>query len=198
MRSYQIFAGLAPDHALELLQRLAEKAPAMFVQALAAASAALKARPIYLQRQPFDKRAEAVRRTLSRVATNPIADEVLAVYFLECRKELLIEWLDTAGVEHKEGTLAADVPPQPSEKKLRDAVGNFRSAADDRDRELLLRAFSAQDAIEWPVLDVLLANPVAAPATPAKSAKPAKAAKPAKPAKSAKPATTARRARKPR
>jgi 5-carboxymethyl-2-hydroxymuconate isomerase len=45
MRSYQVFAGLAPDHAQALLQGLAEKAPAMFAQSLAAASAAMKARP---------------------------------------------------------------------------------------------------------------------------------------------------------
>jgi len=185
MRSYQVFAGLAPDHAQALLGSLAEKAPAMFAQSLAAASAALKARPVYLQRQPFEKRAEAVRRTLSRVATNPIADEVLAVYFLECRKELLIEWLDTAGIEHKDGTLAADAPAPPGEKKLRDAVERFRAAGDDRDRELLLRAFAAQDAIEWPVLDALLASPQAPAAiTSAKTAE--------------KPAAKPRRARKPR
>jgi hypothetical protein len=194
MRSYQVFAGLAPDHAHELLKRLAEKAPAMFVQALAAASAAMKARPIYLQRQPFEKRADAVRRTLSRVATNPIADEVLAVYFLECRKELLVEWLDLAGIEHKDGTLAADTPAQPPEKKLREAVERFRGAGEDRDRELLLRAFAAQDAIEWPALDALLASPGAAP-PPSAAAKPAPkpAAKPA-----TRPAAKPRRARKPR
>lgn len=190
MRSYQVFAWLPPQHAEQMLAGLAEKAPAMFVQALAAASAALKARPVYLQRQPFAKRAEAVRRTLSRVSTNTIAGEVLAVYFLECRKELLIEWLDLLGVKHKDGTLEADAPPPPAEKKLRDAVDGFR-AGDDADRELLLRAFAAQDAIEWPVLDALLAGPQAA-APPA--AAPASKAQDA-PARS-KPAP--RRARKPR
>ena len=203
MRSYQVFAGLAPDHAQVLLKGLAEKSPAMFAQSLAAASAAMKARPVYLQRQPFDKRAEAVRRALSRVATNPIADEVLAVYFLECRKELLIEWLDLAGVEHKDGTLAVDTPAPPADKKLREAVERFRSAAEDRDRELLLRAFAAQDAVEWPVLDALLANPDAPSATSA-PAKPAAVqpapAKPAatKPAAAKKPAKSSGRARKPR
>ena len=184
MRSYQVFAGLPPQQAEQVLTRLAEKAPAMFVQALAAASTALKARPVYLQRQPFAKRAEAVRRTLSRVATNAIADEVLAVYFLECRKELLVEWLDLLGVKHKDGTLEADAPPPPADKKLREAVDRFRAAADDPDRDLLLRAFAAQDAVEWPVLDALLtgSEPVAEKSTPA-------------PAKS-KPAP--RRARKPR
>jgi hypothetical protein len=178
MRSYQVFAGLAPQHAEQMLTRLAEKAPAMFVQALAAASAALKARPVYLQRQPFAKRAEAVRRTLSRVAANTIADEVLAVYFLECRKELLVEWLDLLGVKHKDGTLEADSPPPPAEKKLREAVERFRAAGDDPDRELMMRAFAAQDAVEWPVLDALLASPSpaaalveSAPAPPGRSRK---------------------------
>jgi hypothetical protein len=191
MRSYQVFAGLAPQHAEQMLTRLAEKAPAMFVQALAAASAALKARPVYLQRQPFAKRAEAVRRTLSRVATNSIADEVLAVYFLECRKELLVEWLDLLGVEHKDGTLEADAPPPPAEKKLREATERFRAAADDPDRELLMRAFAAQDAVEWPVLDALLSGAEPAPA----AEQPAKAKPKPAPAK-ARPA--ARKARKPR
>lgn len=191
MRSYQVFAGLAPDHAQAVLKSLAEKAPAVFAQSVAAASAAMKARPVYLQRQPFDKRAEAVRRTLSRVATNPIADEVLAVYFLECRKELLLEWLDTVGVEHTDGTLKVDAPAPPSEKKLRDAVASFRGASDDRDRELLLRAFAAQDAVEWPVLDALLTGAPVPAAKPAAS--PAAAASPAR-----KPAAKARRTRKPR
>jgi hypothetical protein len=156
MRSYQVFAALTPEHAQKLLTLLAEKAPGMFVQAIAAASAAIKARPVYLQRQPFDKRAQAVRRALSRVAANPIADELLAVYFLECRKELLLEWLDAVGVAHKDGTLEEMAPAQPAEKKLRDAVAGFRAAGDDPDRELLLRAFAAQDAVEWPVLEALL------------------------------------------
>jgi hypothetical protein len=175
MRSYQVFAWLPPQHAEQMLARLAEKAPAMFVQALAAASAALKARPVYLQRQPFAKRAQAVRRTLSRVSTNAIADEVLAVYFLECRKELLVEWLDLLGIEHKDGTLEADAPPAPPDKKLRDAVAGFRAAGDDADRELLLRAFAAQDAIEWPVLDELLGGDAAAPAAPVAPTAPEKA-----------------------
>jgi hypothetical protein len=174
MRSFQVFATLAPEHAEKMFALLAEKAPAMMVQALAAASAAMKARPVYLQRQPFERRIQAIRRALSRVAANAMADEVLAVYFLECRKELLVEWLDLAGVAHKEGTLEANAPPQPAEKKLRAAVESFRGASSDPDRDLLLRAFAAQDAVEWPLLDALLAAPSAAEKTPATEVEPAK------------------------
>jgi hypothetical protein len=156
MRSFQVFAAMAPERATTLVESLKESSPGMFAQALAAAAAAMRARPVYIARQPIDKQAAAIRRALARVTANPVAEELLAVYYLECRKELLIEWLDAIGIKHEEGSLEEDEPKQPAKKKLTDAVKAFRASADDPDRELLLAAFAAQSAIEWPVLDELI------------------------------------------
>ncbi len=158
MRSYQVFAAMSPERASAFLLTLQEKAPAMFAQAVAAASAAMKARPVYLSRLPFEKRAQAVRRALARVSANPVAEELLAVYFLDCRKDLLVEWLDTLGIEHEQGTLRADAPPPPPDAELARAVESFRARGSDPDRELLLRAFAAQRAIDWPGLEAQLAG----------------------------------------
>jgi len=158
MRSYQVFASLPPERAVEMMRALADKAPGILAQAIATASAALKARPVYLQRQPFEKRAEAVRRGLSRIAANPVANEVLAVYFLECRKQLLVQWLDALGLEHEDGVLAADAPPPPAAAELAKAVDHFLGVDQDPDRRVLLAAFAAQDAIEWPDLEARLAS----------------------------------------
>jgi len=144
------------------MKTLSEKAPAVFAQAVAAAGAAMKARPVYLKRQPFGKRAELVRRTLSRVSANEVAGEILAVYFLECRKELLTQWLDGAGLEHEEGTLLADAPAQPEDAALRKAAASYLAADEDPDRPLLLAAFAAQEAIEWPLLEEILGERPAA------------------------------------
>jgi hypothetical protein len=156
MRSFQVFAGMSREASLAFLRTLQEKAPGTFAQAVAAASLAQKARPAWLQRQPFETRADAVRRAMSRVASNPVAEELLAVYFLECRRPLLVEWLDLLGLEHEDGSLAEDAPEPPAPEKLRDAVAKFRTGADAADRELLLRAFAAQSAIDWPELEALL------------------------------------------
>ena len=121
--------------------------------AVGAAAAARKARPGYLQRPPGEKRAQAVRRALSRVASDPIAAEVLAVYFLECRNELLLEWLDGLGLEHEEGVLSAETPPEPKKAELDQAIDDFLARDDDPDRRLLLSAFAAQESIDWPGLD---------------------------------------------
>jgi hypothetical protein len=139
-----------------MMRVLAAEAPAMFRQAVDAAAVAIKARPVYLRRQTFEKRAQAVRRSLSRIAANLVADELLAIYFLECRRPLLLEWLDLVGLEHEDGTLADEAPAEPATSELAAAVEKYRRAGDEPDRELLLRAFAAQSAVAWPALDALL------------------------------------------
>ena len=158
MRSYQVFAKMTPEQASLMMKNLSEKSPAMFSQAVDSAAVAIKARPVYMRKQPFEKKAAAVRRALARVAANPVADEILAVYFLECRKELLLEWLDLVGLAHEDGALEDDRPEQPDPGKLAEAVASYRAKDDDSERELLLGAFAAQQAVDWPTLDALIAE----------------------------------------
>lgn len=164
MRAYQVFGRMTDEEAARFLAVLAEKAPAFHVQALGAAAAAMRARPQFVMKQSHEKRAQGVRRALARVGASPVAEELLAVYFLDCRRELLVEWLDVLGLEHEDGTLRADDPPQPDAAALAKSVDAFRSAAgpagepgDRAERELLLRAFAAQTAVDWPELEKLLA-----------------------------------------
>lgn len=159
MRPYQVFAEMSQEMAEQFLAGLIEGAPGPAAQALATASAAMKARPRYLARQPLDRQAAAVRRCLARVAADALAEEMLAVYFLECRKELLIEWLDATGVNHDEGTLADESPAEPKPVALKKAAAGFLKGDAAEERELLLRAFAAQSAIDWPALDALVQPP---------------------------------------
>ncbi len=156
MRSYQVFSEMSADRATAVMSELSKTAPQMYKQALFAASAAMNARPVYLQRQPFEKQAQAVRRALARVAANGVAEEILAVYFLECRKELLIEWLDVLGIDHDDGSLKDDTPAAPDKASLEKARDQFYAVDDDGDRPLLLNAFAAQSAVDWPDLEALL------------------------------------------
>jgi hypothetical protein len=157
MRSFQVFAAMEPEEAERMLKVLSKEAPAMFRQAVDAAAISIKARPVFLRKQSFELRAKTIRRALARVSANLVADELLAIYFLECRKPLLLEWLDGLGLAHEEGTLKDDTPAEPAAADLAAAVEKFRAAGSgDPDRELLLRAFAAQSAIDWPALDALL------------------------------------------
>jgi hypothetical protein len=156
VKAYQVFARMTPERAHSLLEGLRKEAPAIYRQALGAASVYLKARPQFVQKQRPEQRAKLVRQSLSRVATSIVAEEVLAAYFLQVKKALLIEWLDSLGLAHEEGALEADTPPEPSADALEKAVSAFRKPEEAEDRELLLLAFAAQSAIDWPGLESLL------------------------------------------
>lgn len=158
MRPHQIFAAMSQEKCGQVMERIAKESPEALKQTVAAAAIALKFRPQFLLKQPLEMRVASVRRALSRASANALAEEVLAVYFLKCRLDLLKEWLDLVGLEHEDGILKADVVPSPAEGELREKVARFRGADGDDDRELLLRAFAAQTAIDWPALDELIAK----------------------------------------
>jgi hypothetical protein len=156
MRAHEVFAWMGADGSRRLIQELqAEKAGGAAL-ALGAAAEAFRLRPQFLRRQPVEKQAEWVRRALSRPSSVAAAEEVLAEYFLSARRPLLVELLDAFGVKHEEGELKDQSPECPESKKLRAAVKSFRKGEDPEVRELLLRAFAAQSAIDWPPLEELL------------------------------------------
>ena len=170
MKPYQVFARMQPERATRILDAIREGAPGVYTQAVATAAATLKARPQFMMKQPKEQRAKLVRQALSRVAASPIAEEVLASYFLEIRKDLLTEWLDAVGLEHEDGILQVDAPDCPTRANLEKAIGDYRKGdgheADDR--ELLLEAFAAQSAIDWPELEELLGISASSPAPSAR------------------------------
>lgn len=157
MRSHEVFARMTPVEVEAFLTELRREAPPVSRMALAAAAGAFKLRPEFLRRQPAAKQAEWVRKALGRGTMASVAEEILAEYFLGHRKELLVEWLDALGLAHEEGVLEQATPPAPEPGRLREAFDAFASGENPERRRLLLRAFAAQSAIDWPDLDALLA-----------------------------------------
>lgn len=144
------------ETATRLLATLREESPTALTLALAAAAQAFKLRPQFLRRQPPERQAEWARRALSRAASAKAAEEVLAEFFLGCRKPLLVEWLDAVGLEHEEGSLVTPDPPCPDTETLISVLEQFRAGESAEERELLMQAFAAQSAIDWPRLEALL------------------------------------------
>ncbi len=156
MHSNEVFAKLSPEEAFSFLEELRKEAPGAAQVALTAASNAFKLRPQFLSRQPRERQAEWTRRALARRAMAVAAEEVLAEYFLGHKCELLTELLDALGIQHEEGRLEAENPPCPERAELEKAVERFREGDDKERRKLLLMAFAAQSAIDWPDLEALL------------------------------------------
>jgi hypothetical protein len=157
MRSNEIFSQMTPDAALAFLDEIHREAPRVEEIALSAAAGAFRLRPVFLRRQPRKRQSEWMRQALSRNAFAAVAEEVLAEYFLEYHNDLLAELLDGLGLEHEKGVLKGEgAPVCPDKSKLESAVNAFRKGENAPRRDLLLRAFAAQTAIDWPELEALL------------------------------------------
>ncbi len=159
MRAFEVFSAMDPEHGEAVLAEIASHAPGVYAQAMAVVGATLNTRPQYILKQTPGKRADMIRKVLGRVRSNDMAEEVLATYFIDVRKDLLVEWLDLLGLAHEEGVLQSEEPESPGGEKIASAVADFRKPEDatHADRELLLRAFAAQRAVDWPELEALLA-----------------------------------------
>lgn len=172
MKANRVFLRMQPARAARFFGAIQKDSSDLYTQLMAMAAVTLHARPQFVRRQKAEKRIATLRRGLTRVAASPLAEQVLAAYFLESRKKMLTEWLDLAGLEHKDGLLKEDKPPQPEKEKLASAVKTFlagkegdsaaekngaaEQGAEQDDRKLLLEAFISQSAIEWPELETLL------------------------------------------
>ena len=158
MRSNEIFSRMSDTQAAAFLTELRQEAPPVARMALAAAAIAFKLRPQFLKKQPRAKQAEWMRKALARGPMSGTAEEILAEYFLGHQKDLLVEWLDCAGIAHEDGVLEEATPDCPEPEKLRAAVEKFSGGENPERRGLLMAAFAAQSAITWPELEELLAR----------------------------------------
>lgn len=156
MKPNQIFAAMSPERCEAILALISEESAETTKQIVASAAIALKFRPQYLLKQSPAKRAASVRRALALIQSIQLAEELLAVYFLKCKLDLLTEWLDLLGLKHEEGILQDDVIEAPDDADIKKHVETFRADGSDPDRALLLQTFSAQSAIDWPALDALV------------------------------------------
>lgn len=161
MRPHQIIAGMDQEQFDGIMGAIAEESPEAVKSTTVAAAQILRFRPKFLLKQPLPKRLKSIRGAMSRMTANDLAEEILAVYFLKCRLPLLTAWLDAMELEHEEGILTQDEVPCPEKDVLEAKVAEFRgqgaSDGSEADRDLMLRVFGAQAAIDWPTLDEIVA-----------------------------------------
>lgn len=157
MRPHQIISSLDAEGFDRVMDALHAESPEVTQSTTIAAAQVLKFRPKFLLKQKPAKRRASIKSAMSRSTANSLAEELLAVYFLKCRLPLLEEWLDLMELEHEEGILTQDEVPCPDAAELEKKVETFRAGDEPGDRDLLLKVFSGQSAIEWPTLDALVA-----------------------------------------
>ncbi|MBZ0268770.1 hypothetical protein K8I85_11480 [bacterium] len=155
-QSNDVFRAMTEEEAQVFLQEMRDELRPVYRQLERAAAETLRLRPVFLGKQPWPKRSGMIRKAMALKVNADAAAEILAAFFMERYADDVAELLDALGVEHDEGVLKEMNPEQPAEDKLKKVVQEFPAGKNAAQRSLLLKAFAAQGAIDWPALDALV------------------------------------------
>lgn len=155
-QSTDVFRTLDSEEARALFDEMRQEVRPLYKQLEAVAAASLKLRPVFLAKQPVVKRYDMMRKAMALRVNAETAAELLATFFLERYEKELVDLLDGFGIEHEEGVLKDNAPAEPTAKKIDSVVKKFQAGENPVMRRVLLKAFAAQSAIDWPRLDELV------------------------------------------
>lgn len=156
-----VFRTMTDEDARLLLADMREHLRPLYKQVEGVAAATLRLRPVFLGKQPFEKRCEMIRKALSLKLNADAVAEILPGFFLERYPKEVAELLDALGVPHEDGMLKGGPPEAPKTAKLKKVVAAFRKGENPKMRELLLKTFASQPAVDWPELDEMVFGPQA-------------------------------------
>ncbi|MCA9003364.1 MAG: hypothetical protein KDB61_15680, partial [Planctomycetes bacterium] len=106
----------------------------------------LKFRPQAIKKLPFAQRAKRAQLYMERTGNAQLCYELFGSYLMQGHKQLVIDFLDATGVNHKDGMLEDGGQTTPEVAKLSDAIAELDKKYAPSDVTLYL----AMCAEQWP------------------------------------------------
>ena len=148
---------MSPKMANRILEDTQDNNREVYRALVASMAQAQKMRPVFIGRQPKERRHKSFVQMLSRAGSEEHAGNLIRGWLFKEHKDVLTSFLGKLGIEHQEG-MVDDLPESISDDTLNAAVDLL---IEKYDRELVavyLTAFNASTENRWGNLDALLAD----------------------------------------
>ena len=146
---------MSPALALEILTYAYDSDKPLYRTVMAAVAEARKVRPVFLERQPRPQRHANMLATLAKPNLEPVTANLLRTWLLKKHNALLLDFLDSLGIAHKEGVVE-DLPATMEDAKLNSAVDALLAKHPPEVVAVYLNAFNEMNEVEWPNLKTML------------------------------------------
>jgi hypothetical protein len=157
LKSHELLGFMSPDLALEILTFAYETDKPLYRAALNSVAEARKLRPVFMERQPRPQRHADMLATLTRPALDMVTGNLIRTWLLKKHKAVLVDFLDSLGIPHKEGVVE-DLPKTTEDAKLQAGVDNLLAKYPGEVVAVYLNAFSEMNEVDWPNLKTMLEN----------------------------------------
>jgi hypothetical protein len=160
MRSYEIIGSAAPELTNEILQYLLDHEKAVYRAVIQGIAGQRKLRPVFLERKPRTERHTWLRQALSRKPADELAAQVLQIWLLGSKAELICTFLDLLQIKHDGKGVVETLPSDPGKEKLAPAIDSLLTKYPGSTVAVYLHAFQNMDDAKWPSLaEVLTSDP---------------------------------------
>ena len=154
---HELIGFMSPKMANRILEDTQDNNREVYRALVASMAQAQKMRPVFIGRQPKERRHKSFVQMLSRAGSEEHAGNLIRGWLFKEHKDVLTSFLGKLGIEHQEG-MVDDLPESISDDTLNAAVDLL---IEKYDRELVavyLTAFNASNENRWGNLDALLAD----------------------------------------
>ena len=148
---------MSPKMAHQILEDTQTNNREVYRALVAAMAEAQKMRPVFIGRQPKERRHKNFIQILSRTGSEDHAGNLIRGWLFKEHKELLTDFLGKLGIEHDEG-MVDNLPDSIDDETLNTAVNLLLEKHDPELVAIYLTAFNASNENRWENLDTMLAD----------------------------------------
>jgi hypothetical protein len=146
---------MSPGLANEIINYAYESDKPTYKATLGAIAQARHLRPVFFERQPRAQRHGAMILTLSRPALDTVAGGLIRVWLLKKHKAMLVDFLNTLGLQNNEGVVD-NLPEAMDDAKLKSAVETLLKKYPPEAVAVYLNAFNDMNGTNWANLKTIL------------------------------------------
>jgi hypothetical protein len=155
LKSHELIGFMSPGLANEILAYAFESDKPLYKTVLSAVAEARHVRAVFLERQPRTQRHISMLGTLAKPSLDTVTANLIRTWLLKKYKEMLIDFLNALGIEHKEGVVD-ELPATIDDAKLRAGVDALLAKYPPEVVAVYLNAFNDMNEVEWPNLKGML------------------------------------------
>jgi hypothetical protein len=154
--SHLLFQRISEDLASAIVHYLRSEEREVYKSTLATLATERRLRPVFIQKRPLEAQLSWMKESLKLKNSESIADQVLQVWLLKSKKDMVIGFLEAVGIEHDGDGSVEELPEEIDGEKLNVAVEKMIELNSADEVKLYLHMFQGQRPGGWEQLGKLL------------------------------------------
>ncbi len=153
-----MFQEMSPGMARDIFHYMRTEQKDVYHTAIGALAAQRKLRPVFVTKKRPEDQYAWLHKCAQMKYADGIDENILQMWLLKARQEMLVTFLDEAGVEHDGEGGVDDLPEELDADKVKAAVEALLAAHPSEEVALYLHVFQMQRSEGWPEITDILEN----------------------------------------